>query len=257
MAQHAFPLVLAETYARLRKPAAYFLLFITITLGTLFGWRFAVASLLALGVIVLEVLFAVLKELTPKRETSFPNHDAALPAMRRSLQESMEKRRHASSPCVVRYICTSGRKVWPFFKDFLLDRMYEPGPINLKIEIAMMDPEWGGIPDRNRSDRARATESEIADFKQKHSEALTEKKCSIAVYKYSHMPNWHGLLLDGRGLFLSTYLWTRDGDLRSSAQPFELYEASEGPKARERIRLFGGWFDYCVMTHKRQQEKEP
>lgn len=147
----------------------------------------------------------------------------------------------------IRWIGTSMDYGWPLLKR-CLDKLPTSNPYVVNLEIAMLSSDWSDIDAVNKG--WRTTSDTIAVLIQKYRDAALATKTAqvnISLYRYKHMPNITGLLVDNEYLFLNYCTWIR-GELSSGDNEYELYTSHDQNIGRHKIAHYNAWFDYCITN---------
>lgn len=67
---------------------------------------------------------------------------------------------------------------------------------------------------------------------------------SLKLYQYSHMPNWHGLLINHEELFLGTCMWDSSNCLTAGENIYQHFKTGASEVHNHLIKLYTRWFDY-------------
>ncbi|HLG59222.1 MAG TPA: hypothetical protein VI485_28025 [Vicinamibacterales bacterium] len=87
---------------------------------------------------------------------------------------------------------------------------------------------------------AEANWARIELFERDYKRGLDSIGARIVKGRYQYMPNFHGVLINNRTLFLSAVSW--DGPrMRIAEEPYERFDASTA-SGEHKIRLFQAWF---------------
>ncbi len=67
---------------------------------------------------------------------------------------------------------------------------------------------------------------------------------SVKLYKYDHMPNWHGWLINHKHLFLGACMWDSEESLTAGQNIYEYYSAGKSDIHNHKIKIYRRWFNY-------------
>lgn len=234
---------LVRGFRKAREPVAY-LLAIAILARQFFPNPVVQNSILAtLGLLVLNLLFelhgAVLKAEKPR---TYPELYEAIPDMKEYLGRFLR----AKEPVSVMGIGMGMGHAVPLMANTLAQLLTSPDRVCLRLEMAMLDPEWEELERINPGWVVGAASSleRIQEFKKSYQEEMLRRGWKFDVYLYRHMPNLHGVLIMDKVLFLSSCYW-RDGVLQGGDNQYKRYELGDNFGGDEKIRDFKSWVQYC------------
>ena len=242
----SFSQLVMDSYREFRKPAVY-LLVASALIGRYCKIPLAIeGSLLAMGVILLQLLFEIHQEMDRQRTfTRFPEfHSAAV-----HFSDVVRDCSKSNTTLTIRWLGLTMEYGAPYI-DNLLRRLKESGDLkSLKLEIVMLDPKWSGMVHINRTwpDKASTGLSTLEDVYRRYCIDSNTANVSLRLFKYEHMPNWHGFMINDRHLYLSVCGWM-DGMLLGGENEYELVEGRVSRTDIAKIQLFLGWFKYCQKT---------
>ena len=95
------------------------------------------------------------------------------------------------------------------------------------------------------ADMTEAQRREILSFVDEHKDQLTSVGSSINLINYNHMPNYHGILIDDKILFLSNCRWQKNS-LIVPHEPFTRYDMTTD-QGRYMIKLYKSWVSKCEV----------
>ncbi len=240
-------LAMKTAYYRMRQPMAYLLVVVAVGLNWLPVPGLQVAALTALALILMQLLFEVHDAASAiPSPRSFLDFFAAQPLMREYIQRSLDRNAQVS----IKGLGVTMQHAWPLLETMLLPVLDNGRVRNVHVELAVLDPEW---PDLNRLNaswktRIQGNVDSISLAQSILSTRLKDKSWRLELYKYRHMPNWHGFMIDEQYLFMGTCVW-RDGVLTGGENRYELFEVSDQFGGTERIRQFNIWFEYCKNNY--------
>jgi hypothetical protein len=232
-----------RAYERLKKPAAYAFVGLALLGAVVQSMPLQVAALGALGVLILETLFAIRKHIeeleTPRVFADFFETTAAM-------RSEMLRRLERNGSLRVRAMGMSMGHAWPFFMNTLAPLLRD-GKHAISLDIAMLDADWPDLVALNPGwvSRAKANADDIARLGASVSVAMQGSGSSLGLSLYRHMPNWHGVLIDDDLLFLSTCFW-QGGTLTGAENRYELLSNGDPLLGAPRITQFRSWFDHIL-----------
>lgn len=238
----SFASVARDTYSRIKPVIAMLLAGAIVIAPAIPLDGLQVAAIGALGVIILETLFDIHRIVNIREQSQiYAEFFDAAQAMKSAIIEYAKRKRHVR----IRALGMSMGHAWPFLINILQPLLDSNVQCSINLEIAMLDSKWQQLEKINPNWKAKSETlyDEINRFSKANLEKLNAKQWHISVVVYSHMPNWHGILLDEELLFLSTCFW-RDGKLTGAENQYELYRSSDKQLGVHRISQFVTWFDY-------------
>lgn len=90
----------------------------------------------------------------------------------------------------------------------------------------------------------------IVRFCEQNKDTLSSTGSKISIAQYPHMPNYHGVLINRKTLFISNVRWEEETEYTTLSvphEPFERYDSSE-PRGDYMIKLFVSWFEKSAQT---------
>jgi hypothetical protein len=239
-----------NAYTRTRIPLSYALValallpqFAPVPAGV------AIAAIYSLGFIVLTSIFSIqdsLRRQNPEaRFTEF--YDVATEirdaASTRAVRRGVE----------IQALGMSMGHAWTFLSSLLSSLAKDRNVRNVRVQVAMLDPEWEQIAAFNPTwpERTRTQRQAILEHFTSNSELTNRRNWEFELRLYRHTPNWHGICLDGEILFLSTCSW-QNGRLVGGENEYERFQRGGGPRADRAFELFQTWFgsmDGHVVYH--------
>ncbi|MCH8945120.1 MAG: hypothetical protein IH910_10090 [Proteobacteria bacterium] len=231
-----------RAYNLFRRPTAYILMALAIAGQFLNVGILPSAALLALGIIVLELLFDLHKTLQSQTPTTtlFNDFYDASRAMTIEINRVLDLKNKIT-------ICALGMSMghgWSFLRGTLEPLLHNGRNVEVELNIAMLDPSWHEIDKLNPSwkDRAGANLAEINRFITDSRELMDRYSWSINIHTYRHMPNWHGVCINNDKLFLSHCYWKR-GYLTGAENIYERINRDDGAHESSRVSHFMSWFE--------------
>jgi hypothetical protein len=232
--------LVAEALHRVRKPLAYVLVVGAFALRFSPWSRALDITLVALGLVLLPVLFEIHKKVMSAHEpTIFDTFDSAIPVLSREIDEMAEK--HGSH--TFRYLGLAlvyWRHLEPCLEK-LLRRSHVP---KLDVQILILDPNWSGLDSLNPvwKSEINASAGWVDNFLLANKAAIQAHGWSITKRHYKGTPHLWGMLIDDSTLFACTTYW-ENGRMRGGHNPSEVIKRDDERYGDVRIREFVGWFD--------------
>lgn len=181
----------------------------------------------------------------------YQNYDRSLPDIQKALDSCAEDCERDGDTLKIRIMGICLHKSLPPLIDFIRDTQRK---IRIEIRLAILDQDsdvyrtldtrWEGLYTTFNED-LRELVTEIKDGRIK-------KNICIKLVKYSHMPNWHGVLINYQHLFMGHCLWHDDGRFTAGQNSYEYFIHSRGDEHLRKIKHYVKWFDYC-----REQDQRP
>lgn len=242
-ARASFATMLRKFYRAIRRPMAWVLVVVAAASPLAPIPEIQIAALGALGLIILELLFELHKQVTQEKDVVVFSefYEVSL-----ALRGAIADRLHGNQRVCIRALGMSMGHAWPFLANTLVPILERDGRQVVDLQIAMLDAQWDRLEDLNPAwaDRVGGNYRQILRFANEHRTLLERKGWRVSVHRYSHMPNWHGILIDQDLLFLGTCYW-KSGLLTGGENQYELFRASESELATHRIEQFLSWFEFA------------
>lgn len=238
----SFGTVLGDAYRKSRVALAYGLIFLALGLKYADLSDATDAALLALGILLLPVLFEIHRAVTaaapPTIFRSFPEAHADIT---RAVTEYLASTRPASIRCLGLALFYQ----WPFLED-LLARLLREKRTQVSVELVMLDPFWKDMDHFNDAWSAQALGSylRIQSFLTQHEVELRDLQWTITVHLYRFLPGCFGILLGDDTLFLGTIFCDHDR-LKAGQNAVEMLKSSDVLRGAAKVQEFVGWFEYC------------
>jgi len=230
-------------YEQLRKPMIVIAVITAFSAGIYDIPIAQSAALLAAALLLVELLFDISDRLTiAKRGVRFLRiHDAAL-----HFREAVEKRAVSGKLVSVKWLGMSMEYGSSLLDDMVSSLKNVHKHLRIQLTIVMLDPDWEHLKDINTSwpMKAQAHLENIKLLVDRLATEFPEQNITVNVYLYSHMPNWHGFVLDDRYGYISTCSW-HGKRLLGGENPYELIDGQQDDINAEKLYQFLSWFDYC------------
>jgi hypothetical protein len=272
MGKRTFATMVKEIYEKARKPFAYILVAAAFGLRFFSGPEFAIASLTALGLVLLTIIFEIHKLVASKEvferfssfddaihkitPTIFEIHKSVstkeLPTGFSSFAKATSTIEHALDDYfqrtpnpTIQIIGISLFHQWPMLDPYLTNLLLRNNPPQLDLEIVLVDPTWTETKRLNPASSSTAASSikKIKSFINQHKAEIKKYKWSIGVWKYRYTPHLFGILLGNNRLFVGRSFWD-NGILRAGANEIEMFDTKD-EHGSQKIKEFSGWFDKC------------
>jgi hypothetical protein len=155
-------------------------------------------------------------------------------------------------PVSVRVLGVSLRFSWPFLEKALPQLLRNYPDSTFVIELAMVDPQF--LRDRGIKDWAEAAAQVYQKYRQfQNAPERTDARLEVNLWRYTNLPQWHGMLIDNADLFLGRSDW-RFGEADPTSYQFTVgqnkyrwFSKKDKFGGAERIQLFNNWFDYFKL----------
>ena len=249
-------------YENFKEPIAYLLLTLVLILQYIDVEWIQTGVTIALGFLILQVLLNIGKEVV-KKHTAELDKWHSWEEVDTKIVESINKIANNEEKLHIIILGISLRRAWHMIQQFIESNCIRKNTYHLSsinIELAIVDPEW--LDGRKNSydfdsyiykkyyPYSENTMSAIDEFKKEFSEILERKKIQIEIYKYKHMPNIYGVLINDRELYRGICHWEWYGkrpNLVASGGEYELYKQGDTFGGSEKITEFKSWFKYCKV----------
>jgi hypothetical protein len=227
--------LLKAYYARAQKPLAFVLVALILLGEVIPNTALQLSAAIVLATLVLQVLFDIHDVIRERTTRWYQTFQEALPIIAQEVRHRLRSHRRSR----IQWIGITLETAWPTAQDLLVEVLSGTRDRQLQVELAILDPD--SISNRSVRKRGRATISSIEDFLDEHHSELDTRKCVVALYKYSHRPTWHGVLVDDDLLYYSPS-FPSQFRLAHPQGGVEIVRASDGPESADRIRHFTAWF---------------
>lgn len=149
----------------------------------------------------------------------------------------------------IQYVGVAGRHGWFTVINKLLEEGSEFSVLNKKVvvEIALISQ---GIKDEINSGTNRYSSIDTVTSEIERLKSIYQRKgrdIEINLYRYDHMPNFIGFLINGNFLFSSFSYWEQqDSDwiLRGGGTDYIVYDKNDNFGGDYYIKRFEKWFEY-------------
>ena len=232
-----------EIYEKTRVPLAYILVVATIVLRFLPWPEFALPALLALGLILLSILFEIHRSVTAKElSRCFASYTEASPGIKQALDIYIH---HTSNPSI-QVLGIALYYQWPMLDSYLARTLLAPNPPRLHLQITLLDPMLEESPrlDGANPEQAQSSIASISSFVTQNKERIQKYSWSIEVWMFRYTPHWYGILVGEDLLFIGTSFWDH-GRLRGGSNPVEMFATGDALLGSQKIEEFRGWFQQC------------
>lgn len=184
---------------------------------------------------------------------SFSDYEESSSVVHAALKAEMELATNSGYPLKIRMLGVCLHKSLPTLRKFL---KYANASCRIEVriailnesEIAKLDARWRNLYDLFQRD--------IQDLIENLRFRGDSVNVSIKMCKYIHMPNWHGILIAYKHLFLGHCLWHEDGTLTVGQNPYDQYLCERSTTHDRKINQYIKWFDYCRTNDKRSKSEQ-
>lgn len=153
----------------------------------------------------------------------------------------------------IKYIAVAGATGWGTVLSKILEKTDKYSLLNkkIKIDIALIDDSILDDMETSRERYASVTTT-VKEIKHKIQilQSVKHNDVTINLYRYKHLPNFVGYLVNDNYLFTTVAYWeVEDGSeknlvLRGGRRPHIIYDKNDGFGGAYYIQRFKGWFDY-------------
>ena len=178
--------------------------------------------------------------ITPK---IYKNFEEVHPALGGILNELIDTNDIQSEAIKIRILGVCFHKSFPFIKDFI----EEKSNLGRRIELRLSKLDRKFIED-NAFDKVWYGHYQVYDdlfeqFKTKISKTRNAN-VSLKLSKYSYMPNWHGVMVNKKHLFLSACVWNSEQCMTAGQNHYVYYKKEDSWLDDQKVLQFRRWFDY-------------
>ncbi|HAX99252.1 MAG TPA: hypothetical protein DCY12_10310 [Candidatus Atribacteria bacterium] len=236
---------LFRNYSKFRKILVYILFLFSVVLSIIPGpiaQLIQIAVIILLGWFILQILFEILNPPTVlERPRQYDNFYNAWPDIKECIINAFKK----GSPCTIWWLDSSLEHgsilINDVLKPILQDNLKSP----MKIEFAMLDPNWPEIEKINPSwiSLAKSNYESLKVFLDVYQEEIRKHEWSIDLSLYRFLPNIQGILINFEHLFISSCTWKNSQMNHDNF--YELHHFNDHFAGKEKIDQFRSWFEYC------------
>lgn len=240
--QKNFSHTIRDTYTKIKRPIAIILLFIVIISQLVPIHAVQISAIGILSLILVELLIDIHKKVTEEEKTIlFTDFFNVTVSMRDKILSRVNKKRTIH----IRALGMSMGHAWQFISSIIVPILQSADNRIINLEIAIIDSRWDEINKINPDwkIRSEANYMEISNFIANNREVIEEKGWNISIYRYRHIPNWHGILIDEDTLFQSTCFWSGD-KITGAENQYELLSSFESGSSLYKINRFKSWFNH-------------
>ena len=205
-----------------------------------------VAVVLYLSVFA-RILYDIYDKLAEKRKKRFRSHQDANDAIRAEIVSALGRKN-----CEIVWLGVTLQSAWLTLENALQPVVYAEKLNRLKLKLFQTSPSFLA-PILPEAAAITAEQAKIVQgFAKRFCAELSRSQSEISLVQYDYMPNFHGILIDNKILFLSTVRWI-PGDPAELSVPHEPFEriqegAEEGAYM---IALFKSWVEYAELRAKK------
>lgn len=243
MAKNTFVATAKSIYNKISRPLAFLLVFAAFVLRFTPWPEVAVGVLVALGFIVLPVVFEIHTMLSEKvTDASFASFNDAIPHIQLALDDYI---RRTPNP-QIQVLGFALVYQWPMLYSYLSQILNRAEPRPLAIRIALLDPDWTDTAALNRDFPGTASNhiSATKAFVLRHRKQIHQYGWSISLFTFRYTPHWFGILIGDDVLFLGRGDWN-NGVLMGGSNRVERITARGSIMESEKIDEFRQWFQQC------------
>lgn len=241
--KHKFSDYLRFYWGKIRAPLAFIFLALCFVGSVLDIEHLRWPTLIAFLVIIAEALFDLHKLVATDTEIrTFRNISAASDDLRKKLEEAAGAKGNAE----IKWLGMGMDYGAPFLDDIIEKNLERSNPYKLAIKICMLDPDWDALENINDSWTTHTYERRIQKAYSRIVRQGMGDRIQLELNLYRHMPNWHGVLLNERFLYLSECTWSggkRNRKLVGGENEYEIFDIYGSERDRKMIAKFSGWFE--------------
>jgi hypothetical protein len=172
---------------------------------------------------------------TPRR---FDDWDQVQPEIQRLIKNSFDDFEYTELSCLGVALHVSWKTVRECIEQYhKKHNRYPKASIHLKVLCL----EWSNWDKFGRAWKRRNQSfyESVSEFTQK----IQGSDLKIITYDYNYVPNWHGVLINGRHLFRSSCLY-RDNEFTVHKNPYVYFRLEENEYSDMQVSEFKNWFSY-------------
>lgn len=209
--------------------------------------QFLPFSLMLYLTVITSVLLEMYGRSTPER-TIYASHQEGAGVFFSEIRAAVER----PGRCDIAWIGVTLQSAWLTLENALGRAIVDCSVSNVHIRLLQSDPVFLSTildGDDSCADLTREQSEHIARFARRNCDALRRCEASIEIAQYAHMPNFHGLLINGSVLYLSTVRWGGEDfmDLSVPHEPFERFDRST-ERGQYMISLYSSWLEKGFAT---------
>ncbi|WP_303318468.1 DUF4062 domain-containing protein [Flavivirga abyssicola] len=183
----------------------------------------------------------------------YKNFDHAWFDIEKLLEKLVIECREQDEKLKIRAMGLCLHKSFPKVSDFLIQNYKKDknkiSNVRIEMRLQTLDPNcsswklldrrWPNLLESFNNDR-----DDLIDFFEEMRKEKKDNDMFIKHTQYTHMPNFHGLLINDTDLFLSDCAWDSKKKLTAGKNFYEHYKAGIGEIHDHKIKLYKRWFDY-------------
>lgn len=253
---------LKDAYENMKKELAMAIIFVALLVDVLPGELFPgnsiesiqIGLIFTLSLIILEVVFDIYARVKESNKCIkiIKSND---------LLENINRLVESERSVEIDYVAIAGRHGWSTVLAKFLDPENDLSLLNKReviVRIALVSDEvLNELGDgRTRYSTVDAIIEEI-EFAKKKLAREGYQNIKIEIYRYHHLPNFIGFLVNGNYLFTAMSYWEaqdkKPANLRGGGTDYLVYDKNDGFGGGFFVKRFAGWFSYAA----REENKLP
>jgi len=191
----------------------------------------------------LENKYQKLKSSQLTAPTYYKDFEHTLPSIEGIVNDLMKDKFNQMEPIKIRILGVCFHKSFNFLKDFIEKNSASGKRIEIRLSALDRKSEIMGVLNNVWASYFDIYEQQL-DALIKNLTKIENANVSLKISKYSHMPNWHGILINKTDLFLSTCLWNSDKSMTAGENHYAYYKKGTSWLHDRKILQFKRWFDY-------------
>lgn len=246
---------LKQAYENMKKELAMAIIFVALLVDVLPGELFPgnsiesiqIGLIFTLSLIILEVVFDIYARVkdSNKRIKIIKSNE-----LLHDIYRLVENERSID----IDYVAIAGRHGWSTVLAKFLDPENDLNLLNKRevtVRIALVDEQvLEDLGDgKTRYSTVDAIIEEI-EFTKKKLAREGYQNIKIDIYRYHHLPNFIGFLINGNYLFTAMSYWETQDDkpanLRGGGTDYLVYDKNDGFGGAFFVKRFAGWFSYAA-----------
>ena len=191
----------------------------------------------------LEKKYNELKTDLIKAPSFYEDFDGLITTLNQELDKSYNDVINKSDTLKIRILGVCCHKSFPVLRSFLEKNCHSGKRIEVRLSMLDRNCKIMKVLNDIWKSYFDVFEQELDDLVSQLNK-IDGANVSIKTYTYSHMPNWHGILINKKKLFLSACIWDRSKRMTAGENHYAYYIEGSSWVHDRKITQFMQWFDY-------------
>ncbi len=173
----------------------------------------------------------------------YDNYDLILPSLNTIFDKLINDEVSQTEPIKIRLLGVCFHKSFSFIKEFIEKNCGIDKKIEIRLSGLDRNSEILDVLNNVWPSHFDVYEKQLDELI-KRIEAKDNTNITLKISKYDHMPNWHGMLINKKHLFLSACVWSSDQSMTAGENHYTYYKKNTSTLHNQKILQFKRWFDY-------------